>query len=99
MFPKNRTGSKRNKPDMRKSTLYISFIFLSFVFCKASKDLYAQTSQQTTNELVLLPKVHKGTLEIDTWLLNSNEQMPDALRQFYLDTFFCLSSIVHQSII
>lgn len=70
---------------MRKTTLYITIVLLFFAYGKVGTDLYAQTSHQEKKELVLLPKVHKGTLEIDTWLLDSNGQLPYSLRQFYLD--------------
>ncbi len=70
---------------MRKTILYITLMLMLFAYGKAGKELYAQTSHQEKKELVLLPKVHKGTLEIDTWLLDSNGQLPDSLRQFYLD--------------
>ncbi len=70
---------------MRKTILYITIVLLFFAYGKGGTDLYAQTSHQEKKEPVLLPKVHKGTLEIDTWLLDSDGQLPYSLRQFYLD--------------
>lgn len=70
---------------MQKTIFYITLIFLLLAYGKGGVKLYAQTESKGKKKLVLLPKVHKGTLEIDTWLLDSNGRLPDSLRQFYLD--------------
>jgi alkaline phosphatase D len=39
----------------------------------------------TPTTRVTLPKAHKGTLDVDTQLLDSYGKLPDHIRQFYLD--------------
>lgn len=65
---------------------YCAKVTLIFIYLLIFNNLicFAEEPVKAINN-VTLPKAHKGTLEIDTLLLDSYGKLPENRRQFYLD--------------